>query len=136
MFNSAIFLLALSTVTASQAIETDTASHEEVPHAVVAVDYADTLQGVSAMLAVQACVPHAARPFTSTASVALGSSGAALRHIEEHQVQTEHDVIVRVIDRDGREISRHEGAKDVCGYARLAAAFLAQDRAAAERSTR
>lgn len=44
-------------------------------------------------------------------------------------------VVVRVFDVDGREIGRHEGATDVCGFARLAAAFAAKasGRAAEER---
>lgn len=106
---------------------------EASARSLVAIDYADTLQGVSALLAVRVCV---ANGFSRTGtSLQRGPESATTTRslIVEHVVETEHDVVVRVIDRDGIEIVRHEGAKDVCGFAHLAAAYLAQDRAVSDR---
>lgn len=129
MIKTAILLSAISTAWVAQAADASVASQPESPHAVVTVDYADTLLGISAMLAVRACVTSDLHRGSTAPSGGIESSVDTRRLIIEHQIPTEQDVVVRVIDRDGLEISRHEGAKNVCGYARLAGAFIAMDRA-------
>ena len=83
----------------------------------MSVEYADTFQGIQALYAVRACSDED-RPRDSVgARPVIGS---------ETKTATANDVIVRVIDRDGKEISRHVGAAAVCGFARLGAAFVVQ----------
>ena len=94
----------------------------------IAVDYADSVQGVLAMFAVRACVSEDGSPLERPAAGDIRPQGSSLSRLVERQVAVDHDIVVRVVDRDGSEVSRHEGANDVCGFARLASAFLSADR--------
>ena len=105
---------------------------KEPRHAFVQVEYADTFQGVQAMFAVRACATED-RPLSQGAgSGATASSPQGVEFVHETMTPIADDIVVHVIDRDGSEISKHTGAADVCGYARMAAAFIAQDRFAAK----
>ncbi len=88
--------------------------------AYLAVDYADTLQGVQAKLVVSSC----ARNEEPTANLA----------IHETMVASSEDIVVRVIGDDGQEISRYAGTAAVCQYARFAAAYFVRARHASVRS--
>ena len=79
------------------------------------VEQADTFQGTASLFAVRAC---AAEDLTRAEAIASQVIG------REEMNDIKDDVVVRVIDRDGRELSRHAGSTDVCGYARIAAAFV------------
>jgi hypothetical protein len=85
------------------------------PKAYVSVEYADTFQGTPALYAVRACSAED-RPISPAAADAVIG--------RELMTDTKADVVVRVFDRDGKEISHQVGAADVCGYARMAAAFV------------
>jgi hypothetical protein len=93
-------------------------------HAIVAVNYADTLQGTQAMFAVRACSAEGA-PFRP--QVDQGAElPASLAFIHEQISAEPEDIVVLVFDVDGREVSRHDGPANVCAFARLAAAFVAR----------
>ena len=87
----------------------------DAPRAYVSVEYADTFQGIQSLYAVRACSTEDRAASPTASVVAIG---------REQLTDTKDDVVVRVIDRDGKEISRHVGPADVCGYARIAAAFV------------
>jgi hypothetical protein len=93
------------------------ASHlgADASKAYVSVEYADTFQGTQALYAVRACSAED-RPISPAAADAVIG--------RELMTDTNGDVVVRVFDRDGKEISHQVGAADVCGYARMAAAFV------------
>ena len=92
------------------------------------VEYANTLQGIEAMFAVRACATEDRSATRRPTSDARPSSPPGVEFVHETLVPIADDIVVHVIDRDGHEISRHAGAADVCGYARIAAAFVAQMR--------
>ena len=96
-------------------------------HAYLAVEYSDTLQGVQAMFAVRVCAMEDA-PAMPAAHDGSPAPAQATAFIRETRASVPNEVLVRVMDELGREISRHEGVADVCGYARLASAFLVRDR--------
>ena len=86
----------------------------------VEVEYADTFQGTQALFAVRACMAED-RPSSNGATHLANPLAGAVR---ESLTDTNDDVIVRVFDASDREISRHVGPLDVCGYARISAAFV------------
>ena len=86
------------------------------------VDYADTLLGVQALFAARVCVTE---DIPAAHRRSINDQPAAAPVLRELAMATEDDVVIRVFDAEGREISQHVGARDVCGYARMAGAFLA-----------
>lgn len=101
---------------------------KEPRRAFVKVEYADTLQGIQAMFAVRACATED-RPLTRTVvDGAAASSPPGVDFVHESMTPTADDIVVHVIDSDGREIAKHVGVADVCGFSRIAAAFVVQGR--------
>jgi len=128
--NSLHTLAIAALLTASTAFADDRGdSPVTATHPSIQVEYADTLQGVQAMFAVRACASEDMPHRYGTPRGLIPDTPPVQSLIEERQAAIGNDIVVRVIDNDGREISRHEGANDVCGYARIAAAFLAQGHA-------
>lgn len=85
------------------------------------VEFSDTFQGLSALYAVRAC-----------SGDRRSAAGESARAVIAHEVlaPSVDEIVVRLIDRPGKEISKHEGAADVCGCARAASAFIREsDRA-------
>jgi len=71
------------------------------------VQHDDSLQGLSASLAVRACV----QPY----------QGLVLDVTVPDQP---HEVIVQLFDAQGNEVGRHIGSKGVCGFARYAFDYI------------
>ena len=122
-------LLLTTIVGGANAQGTQANASPAMAHAVMTIEYTDTLQGVSGLLAVRACVAEDEPRAILTNPSVIPNAPPVLSRVEERQTATKHDIVVRVVGADGREVSRHEGATDVCGFARLAGAFLALDRA-------
>jgi hypothetical protein len=74
------------------------------------VRHDDSLEGMSALLAVQACV----------------QSHRGLVQ-EESEADLPRNVVVQLFDADGNEIGRHVGSKGVCGFARYARDYFQLD---------
>lgn len=76
----------------------------------LAIEYADTLNGVQALYAVRVC--------------SQGEQGAKRPLLREKQADTPDEIIVRLIAADGREVSRYAGIAAICDYAKFAAAYI------------
>jgi hypothetical protein len=76
------------------------------------VAYAPSLKGTEAMFAVRVC--------------ARGERPGADPVVRETLVDGNEDIVVRVVDGDGTEISRYAGSTAVCDFAKFAAAVVAR----------
>lgn len=76
----------------------------------LAVRHNDSLQGMSAHLAVQACVQ---------------SYRSLVQELPEADLP--QDVVVQLFDANGNEIGHHVGSKGVCGFARYAHDYFQLD---------
>ena len=88
---------------------------------VLSVLYGDSLPATQALYAVRVCAYDEA-------------SGAAPELRETRAAPGFDSVLVRLMDRDGREVSHFEGTSAICDYAHFAASFAA--RAAAQEGQR
>lgn len=100
----------------------DSLSSRGRPAAAIQVSYADNFAGVEAMFAVRACA--AEDDFGGLEQGRATHSGAPAAFLQERKAKLAGTILVQVIDADGREVARHEGWANVCGFARMAAAFV------------
>lgn len=116
-------LIAAMLIASAHASDTEVDARPRPSHsAYMEVDYSDTLLGVQALFAVRVCVTKDV-PLGRRAATNGGPAVNPMLH--ELPMATPDDVVLRVFDGEGSEISQHVGARDVCGYARMAGAFLA-----------
>ena len=107
-----LLMLLVSFADGAASAESPTAAAAKAsPSGYLQVDYADTLLGMQAKLAVAKCANEEA---PRTAGIVVR---ATLAPVPE-------DIVVHLIGADGREISRTIGAAAVCQYARFAAAYI------------
>lgn len=82
------------------------------PAAYLAVDYPDTARGILAKFALRACAQ-------------AGGSNADFE-IRERSIASTGEILVRMVDAEGHEISRTVRSTAVCQYGQFAAAYFAR----------
>jgi len=78
----------------------------------IEVSYSSSLQGTEALYAVRVCVRSEEAPNQVV--------------VRETLADGQDDIVIRVVDADGHEVSRYAGVAAVCDYAKFAAAYVAR----------